>query len=278
MYDLSEMIKEIREQGYEEADAQARVCQDIVLKALSESSLNRNVTVKGGVVMRSITRNIRRATQDMDIDFIRYSLSDHSIDAFVEKLNSIDGIHIQRIGQIEELKQQDYHGKRVFVEITDEFGNVVESKIDLGVHKRLEIEQEEYCFDIAFSEDGASLLINSKEQMFTEKLRSLLKFGSFCTRYKDIYDMYYYCDKLDREKLAVCMESYIFSDPGMRENNISDVVRRVRNVFTDRRYRSRVDFSDKRWLDDDIGMIFEKILFFLEGLQQEANKNGHSSF
>jgi hypothetical protein len=38
------------------------------------------VTIKGGVVMRSITGNVRRATQDMDIDFIRYSLSDESID------------------------------------------------------------------------------------------------------------------------------------------------------------------------------------------------------
>ena len=36
------------------------------------------------------------------------------------------------------------------------------SKIDLGVHKKFEISQEEYCFDIAYDE-GASLLINSNE-------------------------------------------------------------------------------------------------------------------
>ena len=30
-----------------------------------KSTLSRNVTIKGGVVMRSITNNIRRATQDM---------------------------------------------------------------------------------------------------------------------------------------------------------------------------------------------------------------------
>lgn len=111
------------------------------------------------------------------------------------------------------------------------------------------------------------MLINSKEQMYTEKLRSLLKFGSFCTRYKDIYDMYYHCDKLDQERLAVCLESYIFFDPGMRENCISDVVRRVRTVFGDRRYRSRVDSSDKRWLDDSIDIVFERILSFLEELE-----------
>lgn len=76
---LSVMIKEMQELGYESIDAGARVCQDIVLKAISKSSLSKNVTIKGGVLMRNMTRNIRRATQDMDIDFIRYSLSDEGL-------------------------------------------------------------------------------------------------------------------------------------------------------------------------------------------------------
>ena len=63
--------------------------------------------------MRSMTQNIRRATQDMDIDFIRYSLSDESIEYFIDKLNCLDGIEIKRVGKIEELSQQDYNGKRV---------------------------------------------------------------------------------------------------------------------------------------------------------------------
>ena len=49
------------------------------------------------------------------------------------------------------------------------------SKIDLGVHKKFEISQEEYCFDISFTEDGASLLINTNEQMFSEKIAFFIK-------------------------------------------------------------------------------------------------------
>ena len=68
MDNLREMIETVRRLGYEnEADIRARVCQDLVLEAITKSSLRRNVTIKGGVVMRSITGNIRRATQDMDI-------------------------------------------------------------------------------------------------------------------------------------------------------------------------------------------------------------------
>lgn len=250
--------------GYTEANAEAKVCQDIVLDAIARSSLNRNMTIKGGVVMRSRTGNIRRATQDLDIDFIKYSLSDESIDAFISKLNSIDGIHIERNDSIEELRQQDYHGKRVYIIISDDEGNQISSKIDLGVHKNLEIEQEEYGFDIAFDEQGASLLINSNEQMFAEKLRSLLKFGPASTRYKDISDMYYLIHHISKGWLKTCMDTYIYNDPRMREHDKEDIVKRLSMTFSDKTYRRALSTSRKKWIDEDIQTIFDGIIKFIE--------------
>lgn len=108
---LNEFIAKTKTEGYNDETAEAKVCQDIILKAISNCSLRNNVTIKGGVVMRSISHNVRRATQDIDIDFIRYSLSDMSIISFISKLNCVDGLDICIVGQIDELKQQDYHGK-----------------------------------------------------------------------------------------------------------------------------------------------------------------------
>lgn len=267
MINLADMIHEMQNRGYSPDDAGARVCQDIILKAISQSPLSRNVTIKGGVVMRSMTHNIRRATQDMDMDFIRYSLSDKSIEHFIETINCLDGIQIRKIGKIIELNQQDYKGKRVFILITDGSGNRIDSKIDLGVHKHLEIEQEEYCFDIGFDDEGASLLINSREQMFTEKLRSLLKFGTFSTRYKDIYDMYYQCGRMNKERLKQSLHAFILDDPGMRENSMEDIIRRVQNTFSDIGFRQRADKSDKRWLDDEIDLVFETIIRYLKTME-----------
>ena len=266
MATIREMIRQANADGYMDENAEAKVCQDVVLKALSESSLSRNATIKGGVVMRSISHDGRRATLDMDIDFIRYSLSDESIRLFIQKLDCLEDIHIRQTGVITELKQQDYHGKRVFVEITDNTGDSIESKIDLGVHKNLSIEQEEYCFDIACFDEGANLLINSKEQMFTEKLRSLLKFGPNSTRFKDIFDMCYLSDLLERDKLMTCLDTFIFSDPGMRENSMQDVCRRVRNAFASGRYVSRLSNSRKNWLGMEVSAVLAKLTSFLEAL------------
>ena len=193
---LSEMVMQMQTIGYEPDDARARVCQDIVLKAVSESTLSRNVTIKGGVVMRSMTNNIRRATQDMDIDFIRYSLSDESIDLFVEKLNCLDGITIRRVGNIEELSQQDYNGKRVHVHIIDKHGNQIESKIDLGVHKHMEIEQEEYCFDIAFDSYRTSNIIAYVNAVFL---------GVFQWQTINVHNSVSVCHKILCERLVFCL-------------------------------------------------------------------------
>ena len=75
--------------------------------------------------MRSITGNVRRATEDLDLDFIRYSLEDESIRYFISKLNCLDGIRIEIKGnKIEQLSQQEYSGKRVYIIIKDDEGNV----------------------------------------------------------------------------------------------------------------------------------------------------------
>ena len=263
---ISDMVSKAKMKGYSDADAQAKVCQDIILEGIGRSSLSRNATIKGGVVMRSLSDNVRRATQDMDIDFIRYSLADESIERFISKVNCIDGLSIHRTGPIEELKQQDYHGKRVYITISDESGDTVSSKIDVGIHKNMEIEQEEYCFDIASFEDSVNLLINTKEQMFTEKLRSLLKFGTFSTRYKDIFDMCYLADALDKDTLLKNLDVYIFNDSGMRENSISDVVHRAEKIFMNKTYLQRLSSSNKNWLGIEPEKAANKLLEFLHSL------------
>lgn len=246
--------------------ASARVCQDIILKAIADSPLSRNVTIKGGVVMRSITNSIRRATRDIDLDFIHYSLNDDSIKQFVQKLNAIDGILIQIDGEIEELKHQDYHGKGIHIKITDGSGYSIISKMDIGVHNHFDIEQEEYIFDVCMSEEGVSLLKNSAEQAFAEKLRSLLKFGSNSRRYKDVYDLYYLKDQVDVTRLDKVMDVLVFTNPGMKENTYSDVLARIRKTFEDKMYLNAVSNSWQRWLDADIMDITEGIVTFLNSL------------
>ena len=246
MIQIAEMIQAAKSAGYDEANAEAKVCQDIILMLISRSSMNRNITVKGGVVMRSISHNVRRATQDIDLDFIHFPLQEEAIRGFIDKLNAVGAVSIEIKGKIEELKHQDYHGRRIHITLQDSNGYILSSKIDLGVHKHFDIEQEDFCFDVGIDDIGASLLINSKEQMVTEKLRSILKFGALSTRFKDIFDIFYLLGSCDNEKLVSCFDILIFRDPSLHVNSTEDMIRRLTNTFSNKRYLGRLKASEKK--------------------------------
>lgn len=262
---LMDEVDKIKHEGYSEANAEAKLCQDIIISAISKSSLNRNVTIKGGVVMRSLSGEVRRATQDIDLDFIRYSISEESIKLFVEKLNCLEGIQLKIEAPIEELKHQDYKGKRIYIEVSDTDGNVLSSKMDIGVHKDLDIEQEEYCFDICYDEESASVLINSKAQMITEKLKSLIRFGTRSTRYKDVFDSCYLSDLVDRNQLQQCLEKYILSDVTLGVATVDEIKKRAERLFTNSTYKKQVERSRKNWLDMSVEEVFKKDLEFVQG-------------
>ena len=222
--------------------------------------------------MHSISKDLRRATRDMDLDFIKYSLEDNSIIRFIEELSNVDdGIKIKIDGEIKELHHQDYDGKRVNIELFDKYGNKLKTKLDIGVHKLLDIKQDEYCFDLSIINKNANLLINSKEQIFVEKIKSLLKLGFRSTRYKDLFDFYYLINKteLDKEKLMNCFNILIFKDETMRENNIKDVVNRLQMTFNSNAYRNHLSNPKNNWLDITVDGAIMSVLKYIKSLGEK---------
>lgn len=222
--------------------------------------------------MHSISKDLRRATRDMDLDFIKYSLEDNSIIRFIEELSNVDdGIKIEIDGEIKELHHQDYDGKRVNIELFDKYGNKLKTKLDIGVHKLLDIKQDEYCFDLSIINKNANLLINSKEQIFVEKIKSLLKLGFRSTRYKDLFDFYYLINKteLDKEKIMNCFNILIFKDETMRENNIKDIVNRLQMTFNSNAYRNHLSNPKNNWLDITVDDAIMSVLKYIKSLGEK---------
>lgn len=52
---------------------------------------------------------------------------------------------------------QDYDGKRVYIQLNDKSRYLISSKLDIGVHKYFDIEQEEYFFDFNIIDESVSL-------------------------------------------------------------------------------------------------------------------------
>ncbi len=266
---LEELIDKYLDNGYDYTDASSKVAQDIILLKIANTSFKDHITIKGGVVMHWVSNDIRRATRDLDLDFIKYSLDDDSIKNFIAKLNNVnDSIKITIIGSIKKLHHQDYNGKRVNINLSDTFGNSINTKLDIGVHKLFSLEQDEYCFSLDIFNQNANLLINSKEQILVEKLKSLLKLGFRSTRYKDLFDFYYLINiaGIDKHKLEKCLEILIYNDNKMKENNIQDIISRLKQILSSKRYLSMLNDPKVNWLDISIDEVISSVLEYFENL------------
>jgi len=265
---LNKVFNDYLNNGYSNANAISKTCQDIILSQINSKSLNRNVTIKGGVVMMAISKDKRRATQDLDIDFIRYSLDDIAIASFIEKLNDKD-IKIKITSPIKKLHHQDYDGKRVFIEISDNFGNVFPTKLDIGVHKDMDIDQDELCFDLGNYSKTVMLLANSKEQICVEKIKSLLKFGITSTRYKDIFDIYYLFNtsNFSTSRFFKYLDKLVFKDTLIDENDIIDLKSSLESILYNNKFKSMISVARNNWLEISIEEAITSILKFVSSLE-----------
>lgn len=263
---INDLLKIASNEGYEGVNATTKVAQDIILTIISKLEYNKNITLKGGVLMRSITKDARRTTQDLDIDLIRYSIEDIAIKKIIEKMNGIEDIEVSIDGNIKKLNQQDYKGREVHLKLMDKEGTSLNVKLDIGVQADMTIEQEEYCFDVGFIDGGITILANTKEQIFVEKLFSLLKWDIASTRYKDIYDLYFLTEYIDKNKLKTLIENIIYKNQDLKVDNINAMIENLNGIFSNDRYLNNLKNPRHNWIEKETEIVTEKIISFVKGL------------
>ncbi len=268
MATLQEQVNLLLGLGYKRLAAQAKVAHDVVLLAMHKSGFKEKSTIKGGIVMSSITRDIRRATMDMDIDFVHHSISKHSIELFVKSLNrAVEGIDIAIAGPITDLKHEDYRGRRIFVTVADNTTpRPLRTKIDIGVHTHEEMVQLEYSFDVVSAEETAELQVNSNEQIFVEKLLSLLRHSIVSRRPKDVFDMYYLSSRVDDNIVRSYMASLVYASKRCKERSKEEVLDSLHRTFSSKRYLSKLESARVNWLGVSPSMATSTITKFIASL------------
>lgn len=226
---LQEVIQKYIKSGYSDEFASSKVSQDLILTAIANSKYNQNITIKGGVVMHNLSNDKRRATRDLDLDFIKYSLDDKSIKNFINELNkSINYINFEIIDEIIPLHHQDYKGKRVFLKIKDNYKNEIGTKLDIGVHKLFQLEQEQYMFDFYYLIDN---------------------------------------ELLNKEKLEKCFKILIYDDKSINVNNVKDLISQFEKITSSRLYKINLNNPKYNWLDKNIDGVIDKIKDYLVNME-----------
>lgn len=136
------------------------------------------------------------------------------------------------------------------------------------MHKDIDIEQDELCFDIMDS-NSVTLLANSKEQICVEKIKSLLVFGITSTRYKDIFDIYYLINKDDfnKQRFLKYLDKLIFRNELIEENNILELQNSLKNILLNKKFKSMINMAKNNWLSLSIDDTVNSILSFVSLLE-----------
>lgn len=266
MKTLNELINDkIKIFGLTSKEAENFVCQEIIIKKISESPFVDNVLLKGGVVMFIMTKNKRRVTSDLDFDLIRYDISsEQSIKNFVYSLNKyLPEYHVDYL-KSEKLHQQDYHGVRLFVKITDLSKKILKFKIDIGVHTLFAIKQIDSIFEFGFEGDSVVVKVNPPEQIIAEKIYALAKIGPVSVRYKDIFDVYYIVrnSNPDRKLVEKCLELLTINSYFDLKDS-EDVIQRVNDILYDDYFVTNLSKSNSDWIDISYNEIRKVILDYL---------------
>lgn len=266
MRTINDIIIQNVASGMTNDEAQSYACQEIILSKISSSPFADNVLLKGGVVMFNETHNIRRTTRDLDFDFIRYDISEKSIKNFISLLNKSYPEFSVKYISIDDLRQDDYKGKRVVVLIKDKTRQL-RFKMDIGVHTLLSVEQKTSCFVFENGDNQLFLKVNPPEQIVAEKLYSLAKHGVLSSRFKDIFDIYYFIEKkiLNREIIKECLNALLLSKK-YNLSSLEDVCSVISTTFEDKDYIKNFDSSNDGWIDTDREVIFKGILDYIYSL------------
>ena len=145
----------------------------------------------------------------------------------------------------------------------------ISAKLDIGVHKNFDIKQDVYCFNLEAINESATLVINSKEQIICEKLKSLLRFGIRTTRYKDIFDIYYLINKteINKEDLLNIMNTLIIKNSTMRENNIGDIINNLDTILNNNIFKRSLSDARNNWLDISVEQVINNVIDYFKSIE-----------
>jgi predicted nucleotidyltransferase component of viral defense system len=268
MKTIKELILKYVNSGYSIATSRNLSAEEIILKKISESDMTDKIALKGGIVLFNLTHNARRATRDIDFDFIRYSIDENSIRLFIKKLNqNNDGFKVEIQGAIKQLHQEDYQGVRIHIVITDVDKDALNLKMDVGVHAYLDIEQQNISFSFAENKKEVLLQVNPPEQIFAEKMMSLARLGPISTRYKDIYDMYYLTtlSSFNKSKLKTVFSCF-FMKSKREPHDFVSLIERITLTLENAMFKRESENISNKWLDVDYEEVKRVLLITLEDL------------
>ena len=167
-------------------------CLERLLDRIAVSRFRNHFVIKGGFLIASILGIGSRSTMDIDATIKGFSVSYENVGSAFREICGVDiadqlTFSFERIEEIRE--KDDYLGLRVFVECR--YGKMnVPLTVDLTTGDTIIPHEIEYMYKCVFDDKMIPIIAYPLENVFAEKLDTIISRGVANTRTRDFYDVY----------------------------------------------------------------------------------------
>lgn len=196
---IKEKAKEIEKQhNLSYYEVLQRFMFERILERISVSKYNDNFILKGGLLLTAMFGVDNRTTKDMDTIIIGIDVSKNKM---VKVLNEILSIDLKDrvkfdVVDITDIREEDEYGGNKYYIVGRIEDTKVNLEIDISTGDKVTPRELKYKYPLTF--EDRSIMINSYniETILSEKIETVLRRGTFNSRMKDYYDIYFFLTKL----------------------------------------------------------------------------------
>lgn len=238
------------------------------LYRISKSTYQRNIIVKGGVLVSSLIGIENRTTKDLDARIFDFPMKRERIAAMIQEINTIDcndGVRFEYVDLKEIREEDEYTGFRV--RDTAKLGKINQRiSIDISTGDIITPRQIRFYYEPLFSEEKIKIWAYNVESILAEKVETILSRGILNTRMRDFYDVHMlWCMKKGRIQ-ELTLKKALINTFGHRDSSylfeVSDMVLdqivssgNMHSLWN--RYCDKNDYTEKLEFEDALVSVNE---------------------
>lgn len=200
--DIKRLVKEI-ENKYDlnYYEILQRYMFERVLERISVSKYQDNFILKGGLLLSAMFGIDNRMTKDMDATINGIDVSKDKMLKVLNEILSInlnDGVKFDVI-DITDIREDNEYGGNKYHIVGKLQSLKVNLEIDISTGDKVTPKELKYKYPLIFEDRTIMISSYNIETILVEKIETILRRGTFNSRMKDFYDIYYFLTKLRKD-------------------------------------------------------------------------------
>ena len=245
-----------------------------VLERISVSKYHDNFILKGGLLLSAMFGIDNRMTKDMDATITGIDVSKDKMLKVLNEILSInlnDGVKFDVVN-ITDIREDDEYGGNKYHIVGKLQSLKVNLEIDISTGDKVTPKELKYKYPLIFEDRTIMISSYNIETILAEKIETILRRGTFNSRMKDFYDVYYFLTRLRKDMDINILKEAVDNTFTKRDSfeYLSDFEQIIDSIIGNERIEKLWNIYSNKYKYAN-GIDINEILNLLKGIIKELN-------